>query len=234
TMYDTQTIRPGASSIAIWSEAVGKDSHAATELHEQQLVSFLLSRGDVRSMLLDEMGLSGETFVRESVVEPFVLDRNKKPGDIDILLCDPKRPQRAVAVEVKRTKVRDDGTGSQKVTKLQGIAGGVDQAKALAEMGFGQVYLPIIVVVDGRSDALQGDNFFNRGTTRDTSEKIIEFSGWSALRPDVGILYIEVVQPVDRSILETGVIGLAIAKPAEIREQPSDTTARLVRFFGIR
>ena len=209
-----------------------KDAASAIGLSEDALIRFLLSRQDIKSILFAELGLPEDTFVSEGVVLPFVTDRNKKPGDIDILLCGPKQPHRAVAIEVKRVKVSADGGGSQKVNKLGDVSGGLLQAKALADLGFARVYFAILVVVDGRLENEEG-NYLDRRMGESAAQKVIEVPSWPSIRPDVGILYFEIVQTVDKPIERAGLIGLAIAKPAMLREQPSDLTTLVERYVEI-
>jgi len=180
-------------------------------------------------MLCEELELSEQVCWRMGVKAPFLRDTNRKPGDIDLLLVAPERPHAAVAFETKRVKVRPGSQGPQTITKLSDFGKGIPQANGLLDVGFSRTYLTMLAVVDGR-DATES-NFVFRGLDPEGVRHVLETPDWDTLREEVGVLYVELVQPVDRSVDEAGTIRLAHLRAAQSREQSVDTTSRILRFF---
>lgn len=71
-------------------------------------------------------------------------------GDVDILLARLDRPDRSIAIEVKRIKVGRRAFETGKINRATAIQEGVEQANRLARVGFHHVYLYAIVLVDSR------------------------------------------------------------------------------------
>ena len=229
-IYSQQQLNPHGPTI-FFADDASEDAPVATEILEEALVTWLFADVRVRTVIAEELGLSEQVCWRTSVTVPFVQDSNRKPGDIDLLLVDPGRPQTAVAVETKRIKVRPGRDGAQTVTKLLDFSKGMRQANGLLDFGFCRTYLAMLAVVDGR-DATDA-SFAFRGLQPDTMEKVLQTPGWDALRGEVGMLYVEIVQPVSQSVDQAGIIRLSILRDAHPREQSVETTSRIVRYFDL-
>lgn len=160
-----------------------------------------------------------------SVADPIIQDRNKKPGDIDILLCSPEHAEQAIAIEMKRVKVSLTDDGSQKVNQLNELDEGIPQANGLQSLGFWKSYLMPIVVVDAR--AKKSPNTLLKYEVQDETRRIYEVPLQPALHHDVGVAYVEIVQPTGRSYNEQVVVGICIDKPACELQQPFDLTKRI-------
>src|ERR1035437_372034 len=118
-----------------------------TDIKEDELVEILVRRGEV----FDVFGMPRDAACRTRVL------LNDAPGnfrsDIDVLLCDTKRPQEAAAFEVKRIKFGLSAfrpNGDVVPNKLGEVEKAIDQANRLAQVGFWKVFLYIIVMVDSR------------------------------------------------------------------------------------
>ena len=127
--------------------------------------------------------------------------------------------------------------GQDKINKLQDIAGGVCQANKLynGPFAFFQTYLAIITEVAASG---QDENIPNRGvrpyttpqrgdTRTTTFRQIVEFPGRAELHNDVGILFIEIVQPSRLSIDKQATIRVCVYRRAERRDQRDSVTNRI-------
>jgi hypothetical protein len=117
-------------------------------------------------------------------------------------------------------------TGSP--NKLSAISKAVQQANALERIGFSQVALVILVVTDGRERV--EFNFAFRGATSDLLRTVDNAIDLSRLHPDIGVFRMEVVQPVNRPVAESGGISGKAYRIPKIREQHSELTTRIRQY----
>lgn len=227
-VYDTQSLRTDLPT-TFFTDGDEAEVVSVGEWTEEQLLGWLLTQWQFRRLLFEELGMSEQSSWRQSVTIPFLHDPNRKPGDIDLLVVDPVQPQSAVAVETKRVKVRPGSQGPQTITKLSSFEKGMRQANALLDCGFSRTYLAMFAVVDGRH--ARESNFISRGLGPEMIRTVLETPNWEGLHEDVGILYIEVVQTVEKSVLESGMICLGHLHVARQREQSAEVTTRIHRFF---
>src|SRR5215469_16581908 len=119
------------------------------DIPESGLVDILLSDPTRRSDMFEISGMPRKVSWKTRV------QLAQAPGniqsDVDVLLCDPAKPEEAVAYEIKRVKfgmraLREGG----KPNKLGELKKAVKQVNQLAKVGFWKVFLYIIVVVDSR------------------------------------------------------------------------------------
>jgi hypothetical protein len=159
-------------------------------------------------------------------------------GDLDLVACPRLSPHRATAFECKRVKVETVNAGHDTINKLQDIAGGVGQANKFfnGPHGFFQTYLAIITEVaaagqDERNIPNRGvrshSTPLNGDTDRTTFRQIIEFPGRDKLHRDIGILFIELVQPSRLSINTLATLRVCVYRRAEPREQLDSATNRM-------
>lgn len=209
-----------------------------TKPKEEALVNWFTTHPHARALLLEELRCPSDTGIQTLVREP-VLPRGCKPGDVDILLSHPDRPNEAVAVECKRVKVTPLDTEKNQVNKIDGIAEGVVQANQLRRHGFFRTFLCIITAVDA---ARQNHwNVPNRGidpkTTsfdeRATFKRIVEFPDREALHPEIGIIFLEIVQPTGRSIKDLVTIRICIHGAATPQDQPAELTNRIKSYLDL-
>ncbi len=210
-------------------------SSPITEFDEKPLVRFTeLSR----VLIFEQLGLSADAWYRPEVVQPFYAAGE---GDIDLILCPPLAPLQAFALECKRVKVEAVNAGQDRINKLHGVAGGVHQANALYnwKFGFFQTWLCILTEVEASQDER---NFPNRGvrshttpqkgdTGRTTFRQIVEFPGRENLHRDIGIVFVEIVQPQKLSIDRQATVRVCAYRRAECRDQLDSVTKRLMEII---
>ena len=128
------------------------DAEAVNEVVSQQresaIVQWLFSHVIVRGLIFEQLGFLGDPLFKLNVVQPVIQNPNKRPGDVDTLICERGMPQQATAMEWKRVKVAAD-VGGDRLNKVEGIEKGVFQANALRKLGFYKTYLAVLVAVDG-------------------------------------------------------------------------------------
>lgn len=198
-----------------------------TKNPESAIVRWLFTNKLVRSLILAEFVGCGNDYVYNfEVGRPIITESGKKPGDIDILLCNKYAPNKATAIECKRVKVVVQQDGEQKVNRIQEIAGGITQANGLQSMGFHQSYLFLLIVVDARLKEAKGNMFFKYENQRETSA-IYEVPLDSSLHRDVGVAYAEIIQPTGKGISKMGQVGICVDKRAAQLEQPTHLSEKV-------
>jgi hypothetical protein len=174
---------------------VGADSQrAVTALEESELAALLLGAPEPwrRWPVLYWLGLSPGARAWFRLGPPFV-DPEGIPGDLDALLCDPATPERAVAFECKRVKVKPETFATGQPNKLQELAHGAAQANGLLRQGYHRVYLLVGVAVDGSE---RGGSWLDRGLTTPLLQTIYGALPPVDLDARVGVLVSEMVQTV--------------------------------------
>jgi hypothetical protein len=210
------------------SATIGKMGSAA-KLSESELIQWLIDNPNIRDLLLEELSLSVAAKLATRVKQPFITDPSRKPGDIDLLACERDRPHQAVAVEWKRVKVRFD-EGAEKVNGVESFGTAVEaQTKALYQLGFAKTYLGIVAIVDGRENDAR--NFLFRGTSNTTYMRVIDVVGGLNIMPEIGLIYTEIVQPINRHIDEAAMVCGAIVRAATYRDQRDQLTTQVANYF---
>ena len=151
-------------------------------------------------------------------------------GDIDALLCAPGRPDQAVAYQIKRLKFGMDQLRNGVPTKLREYQKVAQQANILARMGFWQVYVYVVVVVDAREQNA-GQNTY---TGLPSELKSIVYSAISTLPLDdrVGLAVLDFTQPMDHPPFVVGASGLQLRRLATPMPQSEELTRWVAGVFG--
>lgn len=188
-----------------------------TGIIEDRIVSWLFSQYLLRNLLFEEMNLNMNSLYGLRVTEPFISDKNKKPGDIDVFVCDKQLPCEAVVIECKRVKVETSKEGIEKVNKIHCIGEGVKQANALRELGFHKSYLALLAEVDGmyRDEY----NVLGRGMSTEVFHQLYDFPKRDNLHEDVGLIFIEIVQPTGKIFKDHAMVAVCVEKKAKPLEQ---------------
>lgn len=132
--YDSQVLT-GANEIPFFRESE-ENSESVTTMTEDQAVKWLINSFSFRKTFIESFfEKSQNVYSFFGIKEPFVIV-GKKPGDVDILLFDKERPDKAIAIECKRLKVTSVGSPLPKVNNSKGIKHGVKQANGLQSLGF--------------------------------------------------------------------------------------------------
>jgi hypothetical protein len=214
-------------------------STRVTEFDEKTIIHWLLLCPASRHLLFEMLGLPPDAFYQSQVVQPFY---SMGEGDLDLIVCSRLSPHEAVAIECKRVKVETVNAGQDRINKLPDTARGVCQANRIynGPFAFFQTYLAIITEV---AASLQHEiNIPNRGihshttpqrgdTKNTTFRQIVEFPGRAELHDDIGILFIEIVQPSRLSIDTQATARFCLYRRAERREQPDRVTNRVMEIM---
>lgn len=211
---------------------------SATEVNEAELAHWLFTAFESSRPIAAELG-----FIPEMQLV-FMMDRKvlaptaRGPGDIDVLAANAAYPEQAIAVEVKRVKMPSDSYSTSLPNKLQELEKGCTQVRLLREIGFHRSYLLVAVVADGREQTEV--NFAFRGSTPALVKAVKEKLRSLKFHPDVGVVVVEVTQPVDsrpckihltaaskgrRYGVEADSITFALADKAWIRQARHANTA---------
>lgn len=174
-----------------------------SDIEEASLVERLLADRHLRSNLLGIRGIPADALYLQKVhldgIPAGVVT------DVDILLCAPGRPDSAIAIEAKRVKVGPKALRSRRPNKLHELKKGVRQANLLAGIGFSQVYLFVLVVVDSREE--NAGKISYGGADSQLRSLIGQAISVSGLNPRVGLVHYEFVQPMDHASLGVGALG---------------------------
>lgn len=207
------------------------DDHEEEELitekkkHEEEIIKLIL-QSDAKRLLMRELGIWRNPFIDYSVREPVVENPQQKPGDIDLLICDNHRPERAIAFQCKAVSVVAHSQDEDDVNKLPDIRKGVLQANKQREVfGFYKNYL--MVVIKGYGKNRQRNNVLFRGPTEETFKQIYEFPQRESLHPDVGIVFMRIVQPTGKSFNKMVQFGVCLDQHAATLDQPARLTNRI-------
>ena len=196
------------------------------DIHEHEFIERLIGDPLDREALLGIRGLPDDPLIFTQVLlndAPLPAKRRRWSGeDVDIFLHARNRPDEATAIQVKRIKVSAKAFRNQSPNKLPGFKKGVEQANLLADIGFFQVYLFVLVAVDSREHN-RGEVSYD-GPTNEL-RRVIE----TTIRPDklldrVGLLHLEYVQPMDYSPLSVGAGGSDLRQSATAVPQAAELT----------
>jgi len=229
--YDSNQISPGDTYCSFFGDNSIESEESVTKNPESVIVRWLFSNKLVRGAILEEFVGCGNDYIYDfEVGQPVITERGKKPGDIDILLCNRYTPYKAIAMECKRVKAVIQQDGKQKVNRIQEIGDGITKANGLQSIGFHQSYLLLLLVVDARLKEAEGNIFFKYENQKETSA-IYEVPMDSSLHRDVGVAYIEIIQPTGKGINKMGQIGICVDKRAVQLEQPTYLSGKVRNYL---
>jgi hypothetical protein len=234
--FDTYSAPPGArldQRIGFFDGSGPESDEKITDRAEGQIVDWLVAFPPARELLLEELGITANTYIQTGVIEPLIeRNRRKPPGDIDLIMVP--EPRRAIAIQVKRIRVlaetthRDSTPGRNlgNITKL------IEQANGSREIGFCANYALVLVECYGaeRSDY----NFIARGSSPGVFRRIYHMTKDQPLHPDVGLIFVEIIQPTRTSVDRAGMVAVCVDKPAVPLDQPADLTARIRQLMASR
>lgn len=205
------------------------DTVSATDVHEAELARWLFTASASSRLIAEELGLIPEMQLTFRTDTRVLAPTARGPGDIDVLAVSETYPEQGIAVEVKRVKMPSVSYLTSRPNKLQELEKGCTQVGLLREIGFHRSYLLIAVVADGREQTEAGFPF--RGPTPVLVEAVKEKLRSLNFHPDVGVVVVEVTQPVDRNIQDSGAIGIWTYQQASMIQQSSELTANIASFL---
>ncbi len=229
--------RAAATAFDATATPLEDEGDRVTDLDEASAVRWLMQHEPARHLVFRELGLPFDALHRQAVVQPFYAPGR---GDIDLLICPPCCPACAVAVECKRVKIESLSAEHDRVNKLGGVRRGVQQANRLARGKFRFFKTWLAVIMEAESSRQTGINIPSRGVRANTVlhganagvltfEQIVEFAGQKNLDRDVGIAFIELVQPSRLSIERRATVRACAYRSPEPRNQPDPVTALVAR-----
>jgi hypothetical protein len=195
---------------------------------EDPIIGWLLA-SSARELFLAAFQFAPTSSTARSVRKPFIHDSNSKPGDIDLVICRTSIPSQITAVQAKGVKVRAISWEEDKVNRLQDLEDAVEQANRTRAIGFYKTYLLVLILCDARER--RHHNIPGRKATAGTFNRIWQFPEREQLHHDVGLVFVEIVQPTKRAIHSMATVAVAVAQTATPQEQrPSltDKVAELV------
>ena len=199
---------------------------SVADIAEGELVSELVGDLHWRDFVLSIKGMPERPRIMQQV--PLAAAPGTAGGDIDVLLVSPGWPSEATAIEVKRIRFGAAAfrTGGQP-NKLHEYRKGVSQANRLHCLGFHQVYLYVLVVVDSR-EKNQGRVSYEGLSSE--QESVVEATvSLADLHPTVGLVVCTFVQAMDHPPLTIGASGEDLKRLATPCTQPRGLTDWLVR-----
>ena len=193
---------------------------SVADIPESSLVQRLLADRYWRSTILNIRGIPDQALDFERV------SLRGAPGsflgDVDIILCPESEPASATAIEVKRIKVSAGAFRRGRPNKLHEFGKGVRQANLLAAVGFSQVYLYILVVIDSRDNSAGGATY--DGATSELRNAIRGAMSIAGLEPRIGLVHHEFVQSVDDAPLGRGAYFGHLERIAQAAKQSTALT----------
>lgn len=208
-------------------------SDRITRREEKALVKWLVNEVSARMLLLEVLSRSQDALYKVEVQDPFY---GATEGDIDLLLCNPGAPHEAVALECKRVKVEVEDNGNDRINRLEDVGEGVKQAKKLYQtFSFFQTYLTVISAIDAARrtnvnilyNGITSQSIPNWDGSTTTFRNIVQFPHREELPPEIGIIFIEVVQPSGQRFEEQGTLRIGVHHPATPRPQRPEDTRRI-------
>jgi hypothetical protein len=203
----------------------------ALDIHEAELAQWLFTAWTPAWLLASELGFGPDASLAFRVDPSSLTGVGTAPGDIDVIAIDHMHPERATAVEVKRVKLPPEAYLTAQPNKLRELDKGCRQAGLLRSMGCYRSYLLVAVVADGREQTDVGFAF--RGPPPELVRVVREKLRSLPFHPDVGVVVVEVTQPVDKDIQDSGAIGIWTHQHAQGIEQASTLTDRLRAFLKV-
>lgn len=202
------------------------------EVNEAELSHWIFenSLASPEYLIFEELGIKKNLRKYFQVRKPVIKD-NSQPGDIDILLVDPKNTKESIAFQVKRVKgfIDESNRASLYTKNLQKLI--IQGSQQFLKYRFHQNYVLILVPTDA-SNRTSNQQIFRYNKVHE-KKTIYQFSGFADLPEQVGIFIYEINQPSLNSINKTGVLatkGIRLAGPIE---QLNDTTDRINKFMDL-
>lgn len=230
--YDTKTLSSGSIIKTLdFFKDVNEYAPSVTEYIEIEITKRFFDIPEAKELLYKELCVSNDFSYKLNFQTSNISNYIKKPGDIDIIICDKNKPQEPIAIEVKifKAKLDENGEANFKGRMTRNFKKGVEQANGLKNIRFYNSYLLLLIEVDGRDNHV--NNLISRNLNNRNFKKIYNFPYKENLCQDVGIIYIEVIQPTDSTIERTGMIAINIERKANKIIQPSDLSTKINNLF---
>ena len=202
---------------------------SVTDIPEDELARRLFTEFVTARLITSEFGLITEMQFYFKMDTKVFAPTTHGPGDIDVLGVNTTYPEQSIAVEVKRVKMQSNSYLTSLPNKLQELKRGCEQVGLLREIGFHRSYLLVALVADGREQTEASFPF--RGPTPPLVKAVKDKLHSLEFHSDVGVVVVEVTQPVDKKIQDSGAIGIWTHQKVSMIRQPSALTSNIARFL---
>ncbi len=191
------------------------------DIREDELVRRLLSNPLWRVDMFELHGIPRGMLDKQKV--PLETAPGRFKGDVDVLLCAPDHPAEAVAFEMKRIKFGISALrAGGRPNKLKEFDKAIQQANRLAQVGFWQVYLYVIVAVDAREQNAGKHSY--QGLSSELKSLVASVITPQGLNTRVGLCDLEFTQPMDYAPLTVGAHGMRLHRLATTLPQSEELT----------
>ncbi|RZJ36539.1 MAG: hypothetical protein EOO51_00020 [Flavobacterium sp.] len=227
-IYDTQ-ISNGTRELTFFAETDRNDESVA-EMTEEQILSWLFQNQSFKLLFCEDLFenyKAVESFL--GVSQPFTT-KNKKPGDIDLLLVDPNYPEKTIVFECKRVKAVSQADRPTKVNNVEKVKKGVVQAEFYQPLGFHQTYFVIILLDDGRKYKTANSIF--RTTDVEHLKNLWNIPQKASLMEDIGIILVKVEQTTGKHINLSANFGVCIDRHAKQFIQSQELTNKVLELIN--
>jgi hypothetical protein len=179
-------------------------------------------------LFYEELDIDQRYILHLNVGKPIITD-NRVPGDIDILLVDPNKPQRAIAIQVKRVKATIN-EGDEASLNVKKVPYSIFQTKEMfTKYQFYKSYLMLVILVDAQHRT--GSQQMFRHLAYPEKKTVYFHSGFADLPEEAGIYVLEIDQPSLNSVDLTSRISAKALKMAKPVEQLSETTENIIQLL---
>lgn len=223
---------PAGTEIDFFTDRNAPAGASVIKEMESAIIKWLL-QSNGRNLLLESLGLPHNSHTETAVGEPVIDDPQTKPGDIDLLICPLWRPDLSVAIQCKRVTVEVESDDSDQIRKLGDIKDVVLQAnKQRKRYGFHQNYLAIII--QSFVARRYSSDVILRGIAPESLKRIYEFNYRDKVHDDIGIIFIEIMQPTWQGVDRMARVGVCVDRKAELLSQPDRLTNRIEEWLRSR
>ena len=117
-VYDTKTLSSDNIKKTLnFFEDVNENVPSVTEYIEIEITKKFFEIPEAKELLYNELSISNYFSYKLNCQTSNISNYIKKPGDIDIIICDKNKPQEAIAIEVKKFKAKLDKNGEANFKK---------------------------------------------------------------------------------------------------------------------
>lgn len=221
-IYDTQQIGE-KDEIAFFIESEINDN-SVKSIIEKEAVKLILSPRFKDTFLSEFFSDKSNLSFHTELQSPFT-EQNKKPGDIDLLIFDKRRPDLATAFECKVVKSEILESGNVSINKLVKLQNSIKQVNEYLELGFHKVYLLVVILDDARKSNLP--NVALRSSNSSQLSEVYNIVFNESIKEDIGIGFVTISQQTGKSIDSMGFFGVCNDRKAKPREQLTTMTNKI-------
>lgn len=198
---------------------------------ESEVVKFAFTHYQIRDFVISEfIPTSGNYTLCMNVQKPFIEDHTAgKPGDLDLVIIPRDNFSESIAVEIKYFKSVTLEENQSNVNKVEKILRTIDQVNNYGKFGFHKVYFAIILLDDARLEGTP--NVLLKRTKHELIDKVYWQHGFEQISNDVGIVFIELVQALNKSHFHSINVKTKTKRPAVPQNQSLQCTENVKRLF---